>query len=85
MVAELRKFGVKNNKPEIIGSMLNIERSVQQVKFNNQKSTKQAKLTNFFSPLCDFDSSITLNKIKYFITLKLNLLLLINIAIFLKY
>ena len=49
MVAELGQFGVKNNKPEFVDAMLNIERSVQQVKFDNQKSTKQAKLTN--SPL----------------------------------
>ena len=29
MVAELRQFGVKNNKPEIVDAMLDIERSVQ--------------------------------------------------------
>ena len=80
-----RQFGVKNNKTEIVDAMLDIEQSVQQVKFDNQKSAKQAKLTNFFSPLWDFDSGITLNKIKYFITLKLNSLLCfnrINITIF---
>ena len=48
MMAELRQFGVKNIKPEIVDAMLDIERSMQQVKFDNQKS---AKLTNFFSPL----------------------------------
>ena len=42
------------------------------------KSAKQAKLTNFFSSLWDFDSGITLNKIQYFITLKLNSLLCFN-------
>ena len=42
------QLGVKNNKTEIVDAMLDIEQSVQQVKFDNQKS---AKLTNFFSPL----------------------------------
>ena len=72
------QLGVKNNKTEIVDAMLDIEQSVQQVKFDNQKSAKQAKLTNFFSPLWDFDSGITINKIKYFITLKLNSLLCFN-------
>ena len=38
-------------KTEIVDAMLNIEQSVQQMKFNNQKSEKQAKLTFLFSSL----------------------------------
>ena len=48
MVAELRQFGVKNNKPEIVDAMLDIERSAQQVKFDKIKKSKHAINNNKF-------------------------------------
>ena len=64
MVAELKRFGFKNNlKPEIVDALLNIESAIEQVKFDKQASAKQSKVTNFFSAikidraLYDYDPS----------------------------
>ena len=52
MVAELKRFGFKNNlKPEIVDALLNIESAIEQVKFDKQANAKQSKVTNFFLPL----------------------------------
>jgi hypothetical protein len=49
MVEELRRFGIKNNKHEIVDATLNIERLVMQLKFDKQKLAKQSVITNFFT------------------------------------
>jgi len=52
MVAELKRFGFKNNlKPEIVDALLNIESAIEQVKFDKQANAKQSKVENFFLPL----------------------------------
>ena len=52
MVAELKRFGFKNNlKPEIVDALLNIESVIEQVKFDKQANAKQSKVTNLFLPL----------------------------------
>ena len=46
MVAELKRFGLKNNlKPEIVDALLNIESVIEQA------NAEQSKITNFFLPL----------------------------------
>ncbi len=49
MVAELKRFGVCHSKSEIIDAMLNIERHIEQVKFDNCRKLKQSKVTTFFT------------------------------------
>ena len=49
MLEELRCFGLENNKPEIIKAMLQIEGTIQQIKFERVKKSRQFTVTNFFS------------------------------------
>ena len=49
MVEKLKRFGV-HNKSKIIDAMLNVERNIEQVKFDNRRKLKQSKVTNFFIP-----------------------------------
>ena len=48
MVEGLRRFGLENNKPEIIEAMLQIEGTIQELKFEHVKKSKQSLLTTFF-------------------------------------
>lgn len=48
MVEKLRRFGLENSKPQIIEAMLKIEGTIQQMKFERIKRSKQSTLTNFF-------------------------------------
>ena len=43
-----RQFGVKNSKTENVVAMLNIEQSVQQVKFDNPKAQSRQSWQNSF-------------------------------------
>ena len=49
MVEELRRFGLENDKPEIVEAMLRFEGTVEQIKFDKIKKAKQSTITNFFS------------------------------------